>query len=363
MKILQIIYSLSSGGAERFIVDLSNELAEQGHDVILCILRDDKVENNGFYKHEISNNVMYKNLKITPGFSFDYTIRINKLINISKPDIIHCHQNLINYVFPLSLIHRKIKFFYTVHNDAITELKNKFELYLRKFFFKNRINVITISYETSKSYRECYKLDNHIEIYNGRKSPEASKEIERTNQFYNNLRRQYDFIFLHIARCSPEKNQKMLINVINRLTNEGKNIALLIVGSGFESNLGKQLKEMAGSNLYFLGQRHNIVDHYLNADAFCLSSLHEGMPITLIESLSCGCIPICTPVGGIINTIKNGYNGFLSKSTTEEDYYQAIINFITNKNQIKKESLLKYYQTIFSIEKCAFKHIQAYNSH
>lgn len=50
MRILQIIYSLTSGGAERLVVDLSNELARQGQDVYLCVLRDDKLEGYDFYK-------------------------------------------------------------------------------------------------------------------------------------------------------------------------------------------------------------------------------------------------------------------------------------------------------------------------
>lgn len=40
MKIIQMIYSLSSGGAEKFVVDLSNELAVRGHEVTLCMLFD-----------------------------------------------------------------------------------------------------------------------------------------------------------------------------------------------------------------------------------------------------------------------------------------------------------------------------------
>ena len=53
MKILQIIFSLSSGGAERFVVDLSNELSKT-NDVTLLTLKDDKVdvEVRNFYKFD-----------------------------------------------------------------------------------------------------------------------------------------------------------------------------------------------------------------------------------------------------------------------------------------------------------------------
>ena len=44
----------------------------------------------------------------------------------------------------------------------------------------------------------------------------------------------------------------------------------------------------------------------------------------MLESLAVGCIPICSPVGGIVNVVEDGRNGLLSKSSSEEDYYQTM---------------------------------------
>ena len=62
MKIIEIIYNLSSGGAERFAVDLSNQLSE-ANDVSLFTLKDDCDIRNVFYKSELSSKVKYRNLK------------------------------------------------------------------------------------------------------------------------------------------------------------------------------------------------------------------------------------------------------------------------------------------------------------
>ena len=61
-----MIYFLSSGGAERFVVDLSNELAKKGHDVTIMTLKDDSKDskNRKFYCREIADNVKYLNLGI-----------------------------------------------------------------------------------------------------------------------------------------------------------------------------------------------------------------------------------------------------------------------------------------------------------
>lgn len=68
MKILEIITHLGSGGAERFVVDLSNELAKN-HDVTLMTVLDDKVdaENRNFCRFALSKNVKYVNLGLPNG--------------------------------------------------------------------------------------------------------------------------------------------------------------------------------------------------------------------------------------------------------------------------------------------------------
>ncbi len=361
MKILQIIYSLSSGGAERFVVDLSNELAEMTNDVVLCTLRDDSLGNFGFYKSEISPKVVYRNLKLKKGFRPINIFFIGRLINDIKPDIVHCHLNLVNYIFPLTFFFPKIKFFHTIHSDASKEVNSNLEYYLRRFYYSmGIIKAITISNETSKSFLNYYKTKYFIEIYNGRKQPMPSDEFEKVRDFINSIRKSKKHVFLHIGRYSEVKNQEMLIKVFNRLNYENKSVALLIIGKDFESNKGIYLKTISSDVIFFLGQKQNVADYYLNTDAFCLSSVYEGMPITLIEALSCGCVPICTPVGGIIDSIENGVTGYLSKSVSEEDFYLSVNHYLNNSDAINREDLKKYYLNCFSIEKCAKHHIDIY---
>jgi glycosyltransferase involved in cell wall biosynthesis len=363
MKILQIKYSLVSGGAERFVVDLSNELSDMGHDVYLSTLRDDSINNNGFYKNEISEKVKYINLKLKKGFRLTNIYHIGKLIKTIKPEVVHCHQNLVNYIFPLSIVFSKIKFFHTTHNDAPKEVNNFIEYWLRKYFFiTEKVRAITISKETSKSFAKYYNSNKYTEIYNGRKTPLPSEEFWEVKKIIDNIRSKTKIVFLHIGRFAPQKNQELLINVFNRLINEGKPIALLIIGAGFDSENGNRLKSIASNNIYFLGEKHNVVDYYLNSDAFCLSSIHEGMPITLIEALACGCTPICTPVGGICDTVNNGSTGFLSESISEEDYYNVLNLYLRQKDTINKNSLINYYNSKFSIVKCANQHIQLFEN-
>lgn len=361
MRILQILYSLGPGGAERLVVDISNELSRQGHEVTLCVLRDDLLGNHGFYKKEVSDKINYVNLLIPVGLRLKNILILYKLIKKHKPEIVHCHLNLVNYIFPLTFIFNKIRFFQTIHTNPMNEVRHSFEYWIRRFFYTNhRMKAITISEETTQSFINYYKTNPYIEIYNGRSIPVPTPAYTDVKNELEHYKDNEKTIFIHIGGCRIVKNQRMLVDVFNKLIRNGESVVLLIIGSGFESEEGMDLKRLADDNIIFLGERNNVFDYLLNADAFCLSSAREGMPISLIEALACGCIPICTPVGGIKNIIKNGVTGYLSMTVSMNDYYLSIKSYLENKNQIKKEDLIQYYLDNFSIKECVNKYLSAY---
>ena len=99
MKIIQIIYSLCPGGAEKFVVDLSNQLATMGHDVTLCMLRDVTDESLTFNKQFLQSNVKLHSMKFSRGFSWGKCRSVEKYIQNERPDVVHCHLNVIPYVY------------------------------------------------------------------------------------------------------------------------------------------------------------------------------------------------------------------------------------------------------------------------
>jgi len=363
MKMLQIIYNLAPGGAQRLVVDLSNEFAKQGHLITLCVLRDDSLSNFDFYKCELSEKVKYVTLKIPLGFRLNNIIKLFKLIRRVKPRVVTCHQNLVNYVFPLTIIFPKIKFYENIHTDASKIAGSKIEYWIRWVFYRNRkMKAITISPETSRSFEANFGISPFKEISNGRATPEPSASYFEVKNEIQNFKNKGYTVFVHVGSCTDAKNQIMLVNVFNKLIQNGEQVVLLIIGPGFDSKEGQSLKNNANKNIFFLGEKHNIPDYLLNADAFCLSSIFEGMPISLIEALACGCIPICTPVGGTVNIISNGVTGYLSLSVSEKDYYNSVLIYLGNKTLVKREDLIQYYSSHFGIEACANKYLSLYEA-
>lgn len=99
------------------------------------------------------------------------------------------------------------------------------------------------------------------------------------------------------------------------------------------------------------------------ADAICLSSLKEGMPMSIIEAFSVGCIPITTPVGGCVNMIENAINGFISQDMSLDAYVKAIesvINLSNIEKQSMKQAGIRTFSEKYSIQTCVDNYIKLY---
>lgn len=363
MKILQIIPSLASGGAERLVLDLCNELSRQGAEVHLCIVQDPTERDFGFYLPALSEKVHFHSLNQPKGFGWKNIGKLNRLIRQLKPDVIHAHLGALLYLYFLKLLNVKHTFFVTIHNFA-EKSDPKFPLrtinYL--YFGSKLVRVITISEKCDISYSRFYHLKNAIIIPNGREKlfptdqyPSVSKEIDSYKQSES------DLVFIHIARFYEQKNQPMLVEVFNRLIEEGHAIVLLIIGDWSFCAEARELASTVKPGIHVLGTRTNVVDYLLLSDAFCLTSIYEGLPISLIEAISCGCTPLCTPAGGIPDVIKDGETGFLSADFTAESYYSLIKEYIGHgKGLISRAKLIETYEDNFSIEITARRHLQLF---
>ena len=98
------------------------------------------------------------------------------------------------------------------------------------------------------------------------------------------------------------------------------------------------------------------------SDFFVLSSDAEGLPITLLEAMSMGVIPICTPVGGIVDVVKDGYNGFLSHHVDDESFYESVRRALINRKKIDRKTLIDEFKEKYSMEMCSKKYYKLYET-
>lgn len=366
MKIIHVIPTLGGGGAERFVVDLLNELAKT-EEVYLCTLYDLEPGKYDFFLKDLSENVQLISLSKKLGLDFSIYSKIHKILKEIKPDIVNTHLSGINYILPFTIYYKNIIFFHTIHSDAQFEIKHSLELKTRKWVYRKKlVYPITISNQSQESFRKLYQLKVDSLIYNGR-------EMSVPSDHFDEVKREIDAfkatdetkILLHIGRFTSVKRQVFLAKVVDRLIKEKYNLSLVFVGDyqteeGIE--IANKIRALNNPSIHFLGLKNNVVDYLICADALCISSDNEGLPISFIEALSIGCVLISTPVGGLIDFI-NKENGFLSSDLSEESYYQAIKSFLSaNDLELRSEKNRILYRENFNIESTAMSYINLYES-
>lgn len=353
MKIIEYIPQLGSGGGERFTVDLCNELSKR-HEVILCLSHS--LEKAGFYKDEINPRIRVVSFNKKKGFDWKLPFKVFNLIRKEKPDVVHTHLMAIVYTALSALLLRKVKYFHTVHNTAKVETDGRIGERFRRFLFSRKlVKPVTISPDSLKSFKELYNIDAPL-INNGRDIPkdlEVSKEVEKEFESYR--RNPQTRVIVQLAHVGQQKRQDVMARVSEKLMKEGYDFTVLMIGEIIEKDMAKSIKRLNNPNILLLGGKHNPLEYLKAADAFALTSSYEGLPISLIEAMGLGAIPICTPVGGIVDVIKTNYNGFLSEDISEESFYTALKKYLDlPDNQIERieNNCIVSYRP-FSMKDCA----------
>jgi len=333
LKIIELIFDLSPGGAERFVVDLSNELAKS-EEVVLITLKDDSVNpgKRRFYLPELSQLVQYRNLGIPDGkgFSISTFRKIFMAVKHENADVLHVHlAPIVNFCLPtFFILQNKLTLVQTLHTDfKVGHSSLIYKILFGTLGRRHKMRWVALSrpnYEDlltahPKILGKCIRNARGPVCKTGKFSAvqEELKTFKRTDETK---------IFIHVARCLELKNQLVLVKAFNALVGNGADAALVIIGAGFDSALGESIKDEASKHIHFLGTRTNVSDYLLNSDCFCISSLYEGMPISVLEAVQAGLPVVSTPLPGVLDIVRDGFNASISSEFDEKSYFAALQN-------------------------------------
>lgn len=361
MIIVEFIPQLGTGGAERFTIDLCNKLSEENN-VYLLVSHD--LAKFGHYTKEISDKVHVVSFNKKNGFDISLFLKVYKAIKKIKPDVVHTHLMSIVYITLCCILYRVPKYFHTIHNSAEKESDGKIGYLFRKLLFKTKlVKPITISNESKQSFVQYYGMDAPV-ILNGRDIPE---KIEISDTIRKEIK-SYKFtdktkIIVQLAHVGYQKRQDVMAKVVKRLVEEGYDLCVLMIGAHDEPSMVEYINSLSCDRIHMLGVKSNPLEYLSVADAFGLTSSYEGLPISLIEAMGIGIIPICTPVGGIKDIIKNGINGFMSETIKAEDYYVALKRYLmlTDKEISEMKYRIKDTYSLLTMEKCAHNYLNIFN--
>ena len=209
--------------------------------------------------------------------------------------------------------------------------------------FSNADGLITVS----KKNRDCLRklgIKKDIEVFPNGYSSSIFWYIEKKKaRKILNLTDQRK-ILLTIGSLEKVKGYDVLLKAILILSKKRKDFICFFIGEGSEeSNIRKKISKYNLDDYVTLlgGKPHNELIYWFGAcEFFIASSLHEGNPTVMFETLGCGKAFIGTHVGGIPEVINSPYYGILSQPGDEKELAENLFKALEKKWDSKK--ILEY---------------------
>lgn len=360
MKVLHIINSLATGGAEKLIIETLPLYAKQGLKVDLLLL-------NGAAHPFLDELASKKCCGIfNLGTSSVYNpVNIFKIIPyLKKYDLVHVHLFPAQYWVVLAklLSFSKTKLIFTEHNTTNRRLENPIFRFIDKWIYQFYAGVIAITSEIKTLLLKHTALPDarFTVIENGVNLSAIQDATALPKTELSSSIRESDTVIIQIAAFREQKDQKTLINVMQLLPDFYK---LILVGVGpVKIECENLVTELGLQNrVVFLGSRMDVPALLKTADMVVLSSKYEGLSLSSIEGMASGKPFLASDVPGLTDVVKGA--GILFPQGDENQLAHEIK--LLSENAEYYEKVAKACQkraADYDISKMVDEHISLYQS-
>jgi glycosyltransferase involved in cell wall biosynthesis len=330
MKILHVISGDTWGGAESQALELISKLKNFNNIRIklLCFNYCNLVE------YAKLNNIEVQVISENDNNIFLFFRKIYKYIINDLPQIIHTHGYKENFfVGFICLFINNIKVVRTFHGKGMlnASIKHIFIEYVNAFIFSNHL--ISVSNDLKNYIKEKLKINikisvvhNFIDFSENLKSKSTISLKKKIGILNNNL------ILGTAGRLVPVKNHKFLLLCMKRIFDNGYRINAVICGDGPLRDDLLAFSKSIGINCHvkFVGYIDNINDYFEIFDIFILPSLHEGVPMVLLEAMRMKKPIIASNIGGIPEVITHNFDGYLADPKDVNQFSKYCIDLIND---------------------------------
>lgn len=352
MRILEVIPQMGYGGAERLVVDLSNFFVDRGHSVCLTLFHSPDTIGNPSFLRFLHGNVEITVIEKRRGVDFRLSEKLRKHSEKWSADLMHTHLDALPYAYSC-----RVPVVHTLHNSPMLEAAGIFRRTIRRLLFRSgRVSAVGCSAVSACEASAYYGIICEP-IANGRSPIPFPETVESSI-----LRRRtlsggkWGTLIVNIATTSPVKGQLHLaraVAAINRSLPSGRCIRMAVVGQT-RADYVRLIEEAAEGSALIAGTSDHPEKWIAASDAMVISSLREGLPITLLEAMGYGKPCVSTPAGGVREVIADGENGILADGFGTADIASALRRFIdmTPEQLLRMGRSARATSVSHSIERC-----------
>jgi glycosyltransferase involved in cell wall biosynthesis len=357
MRIITLINGLNNGGAEKFAVEMCNELSLR-HEVFLLV--KSSLNESSLPRKKLNDNV--KLIVFNSGVKWDlfFALKLFTTLLKLKPNVIHLHSSiLIFYTFFCSKLLKGCKIVHTIHSQ-VTPAYIKVVKWSRTFRpLGCQIEHVVISEKIGSEFIKVFPDIPFVAIENGVEPLVFRMEVE--DKWKDHRKR-----LVAIGNFTDAKRFDLLSDVMV-FPEIASRYTLQIIGfeKAQDQPVTRYIIAKEAENIELVGLRENVGDYLNHADGLVIWSSFEGMPLVMLEALSMGCPVISSPVGGIPDVIQSGQCGILTKGLNQVDLKEALIQFDNLDEQDfegMRQRCKDLFQEKFTMNICSRKYESLFNS-
>jgi glycosyltransferase involved in cell wall biosynthesis len=311
--ICQLLHSLGVGGAEVLAARLARRFAGSYQFLIVCL---DELGTLGRELRADGFPVWVLGRK--PGLDWSFPRRLAALWRRYHVDLVHAHQYTpFFYAMLARLLYRQPPVIFTEHGRHYPDYPRRKRMLVNRLLLEGRDRIVGVGDAVRQALiaNEGIPASRVSLIYNGidlrsySSAPDDSRLAVRQELGLG----ADDYVIVQVARLDYLKDHATAIRAMDLVVQNRKDAQLLLVGDGPEREIiQKQVQQRnLGPYVRFLGLRTDVARLLSAADLFLLTSISEGIPLTIIEAMAAGLPIVATHVGGLAEMIEDGKTGFL----------------------------------------------------
>jgi glycosyltransferase involved in cell wall biosynthesis len=311
--VCQVLHSLNVGGAEVLAARLARQLRDACRFVFVCL------EELGTLGEELrSESFTVDVLGRKPGLDGRCALRLAQHLRRHRVDLIHAHQYTpFFYSLLARLIFDRPAVLFTEHGRHSPDYRRPKRVVANRLLLQRRDRVVGVgqAVRTALINHEGLPAQRVGVIYNG----VDTAGIGNSTADRDAVRREIgvdpgDFVVLLVARLDYLKDHATALRTLRRAVAHQPKVRLVLAGEGPERGAIEQTVQQLdlAANVRFLGLRKDVARLLKATDMFLLTSISEGIPLTVIEAMAAGLPVLATRVGGLAELVEDGQSGFLA---------------------------------------------------
>jgi len=350
VRVLRIVTRLGVSGPSWQCIFLTERLNSYGFESMLVCGVEEQYEGNMFdLAHKIGINPLVIPQLRREIFIFRdlmVVIKLYLLMKKYKPHIVHTHTSKAGTLGRISAWLAGVPvIIFTLHGSYFqgyfSRVKTNVLIHIERILAMITDRIIAVSQQERSDILQN-KIGNESKVINIPLGLELD-DLLTCERFRGTLRNELGIdsnkkLIGIIARLVPIKGHRFFLESAKLVLQSHSNVLFLVIGDG---ELQKELKEYAESlgisdKVMFLGFRKDLPVIYADLDIVALSSLSEGLPVTIIEGMASAKPIVAARVGGVPELLDEGNAGIIVPAANPQELARGIIKILDNPDIAKK---------------------------